>query len=151
LNLTNLSFYSLPQFQDKYGILQPDGTKQIRASWKSGLSDGQQVGEIISLAICGLISERLGYRRTMMLALLTLIGLIFILFFSPNVKVLLAGEILRGIPWGLVTISGNNGSARLIEPKYFPDNHHRICLRGHARCPAPLPYYLCEYNLGFLT
>lgn len=36
-----------------------------------------------------------------MLGALTLItGLIFILFFAPNVKVLLVGEILCGIPWG---------------------------------------------------
>jgi SP family general alpha glucoside:H+ symporter-like MFS transporter len=56
----------------------------------------------LGLALCGLISERLGYRRTMMLALLSLIGLIFILFFAPNVQVLLAGEILCGIPWGYV-------------------------------------------------
>jgi SP family general alpha glucoside:H+ symporter-like MFS transporter len=98
------SFYALPQFENKYGLPQPDGTNEIPARWKSGLSDGQQVGEILGLALCGLISERLGYRRTMMLALLSLIGLIFILFFAPNVKVLLVGEILCGIPWGYVTI-----------------------------------------------
>jgi MFS transporter, SP family, general alpha glucoside:H+ symporter len=80
--------------------VQPDGTKEIPAPWKSGLSDGQQVGEIIGLAICGLISERLGYRRTMLFALSALVGLIFILFFAPNVQVLLVGEILCGIPWG---------------------------------------------------
>jgi SP family general alpha glucoside:H+ symporter-like MFS transporter len=57
----------------------------IQARWKSGLSDGQQVGEILGLAICGLISERLGYRRTMLMALTLITGLIFILFFSPNV------------------------------------------------------------------
>jgi SP family general alpha glucoside:H+ symporter-like MFS transporter len=94
------SFYGLPQFAEKYGVLQPDGTFSIPAPWKSGLSDGQQVGEIIGLAICGLISERLGYRRTMLGALGLITGLIFILFFAPNVKVLLVGEILCGIPWG---------------------------------------------------
>jgi SP family general alpha glucoside:H+ symporter-like MFS transporter len=72
----------------------------IPAPWKSGLSDGQQVGEILGLAICGLISERLGYRRTMLMALTLITGLIFILFFAPNIQVLLVGEILCGIPWG---------------------------------------------------
>ena len=77
----------------------------IPARWKSGLSDGQQVGEILGLAICGLISERLGYRRTMLIALTLITGFIFILFFSPNVQVLLVGEILCGIPWGYEPLS----------------------------------------------
>ena len=87
----------------------------IPARWKSGLSDGQQVGEILGLAICGLISERLGYRRTMLIALTLITGFIFILFFSPNVQVLLVGEILCGIPWGY-------DSSFISFPPY--DGHH---------------------------
>src|ERR1700709_1793601 len=41
------SFYALPQFNHKYGQLQPDGTYVISASWKSALSNGAVVGEII--------------------------------------------------------------------------------------------------------
>jgi SP family general alpha glucoside:H+ symporter-like MFS transporter len=36
----------------------------------------------------------------MLMALTLITGLIFILFFAPNVQVLLVGEILCGIPWG---------------------------------------------------
>jgi MFS transporter, SP family, general alpha glucoside:H+ symporter len=34
-------------------------------------------------------------------SLLMMIGTIFILFFAPNVQVLLVGQILCGIPWGV--------------------------------------------------
>ncbi|KZO95967.1 putative maltose permease [Calocera viscosa TUFC12733] len=100
---TNLlgSFYGYPQFQMKYGEPVGDGTYQVTAPWQSGLSNGAQVGEILGLFINGIVSERYGYRKVMMVSLIAVIGFIFINFFSPNVQVLLVGEILCGIPWGV--------------------------------------------------
>ncbi|KZO94742.1 sugar porter family MFS transporter [Calocera viscosa TUFC12733] len=100
---TNLlgSFYGYPQFQMKYGQPIGDGTYQVSAPWQSGLSNGAQVGEILGLFVNGIVSERYGYRKVMMASLIFVIGAIFINFFSPNVQVLLVGEILCGIPWGV--------------------------------------------------
>jgi SP family general alpha glucoside:H+ symporter-like MFS transporter len=90
------SFFAFPQFQQKYGDLQPDGTYQLTAAWQAGLSNGANVGEILGLFITGIIAERFGYRRTMIGALSLVICFIFIPFFAQNVQMLLAAEILCG-------------------------------------------------------
>jgi MFS transporter, SP family, general alpha glucoside:H+ symporter len=96
------SFYAFPEFQKKYGILQPDGKSyQLTAAWQSGLSNGAQVGEILGLFINGIVSERYGYRKTMAVSLVAMIAFIFIPFFSQNLQTLLVGEILQGLPWGV--------------------------------------------------
>lgn len=95
------AFLAYPQFQKKYGTQLPDGSYQIPAVWQSSLSNGALVGEILGLTLNGYLAERLGYRKTMAISLISLIGLIFIPFFSPNLAVLLVGAILQGIPWGV--------------------------------------------------
>ena len=93
------SFYGLPQFNQKFGVKGSDGTYTVPAPWKSGLSNGALCGEILGLFANGIISEKYGYRKTMIGALALMIAFIFIPFFSQNVQTLLAGEILCGIPW----------------------------------------------------
>lgn len=93
------SFYALPQFTQKYGVKLPDGSYTIPAAWKSGLSNGALCGEIIGLFINGIISERYGYRKTMLASLAMMIAFIFIPFFAQNIATILVGEILCGIPW----------------------------------------------------
>ena len=60
------NFYGFPQFNRKYGEQLPDGTWQIPAPWQAGLSNAANVGEIIGLFINGWVSERYGYRYTVM-------------------------------------------------------------------------------------
>jgi SP family general alpha glucoside:H+ symporter-like MFS transporter len=93
------SFYALPQFNERYGVLADNGVYTVPAPWKAGLSNGALCGEILGLFATGIVSERLGYRKTMLLALTMMIAVIFVPFFSPNLPVLLLGEILCGIPW----------------------------------------------------
>ena len=95
------SFYAFPQFQQKYGVIQPDGSYQVSAAWQAGLSNGANVGEILGLFANGIISEKFGYRKTMIGSLFLVICFIFIPFFAQNVQMLLAAEILCGIPWGV--------------------------------------------------
>lgn len=95
------NFYALPQFNQKYGELQPDGSYVIPAPWKSALSNGVIVGEILGLYMTGIIQDRFGYRKTILGALVLVICFIFVVFFAQNVQMLLAGEILCGIPWGV--------------------------------------------------
>ena len=95
------NFYAFDTFNKKYGELQPDGTYQVSARWQSGLSNGAQCGEIIGLIINGFVSERFGYRYTVMACLVLITGFIAIFFTAPNIKVLLVAEILAGIPWGV--------------------------------------------------
>ncbi|KAF2792111.1 sugar transporter [Melanomma pulvis-pyrius CBS 109.77] len=95
------SFYAHPAFKEKYGEQNADGTYGIPAPWQAGLSNAMNVGQILGLFATGIISERFGYRKTMMGALSLIIGFIFILFFAPNKETLLVGEIFMGLPLGV--------------------------------------------------
>lgn len=95
------SFYAHPAFKKKYGEQNADGTYGITAAWQAGLSNAMNVGQILGLFATGIISERFGYRKTMMAALLSIVGFIFILFFARNKETLLVGELLLGLPLGV--------------------------------------------------
>lgn len=95
------SFFAYPSFQAKYGTPLGDGTYGLSAPWQAGLSNGVNVGEILGLFVNGIVSERYGYRKTMIVSLVAAIAFIFILFFAQNVETLLVGEILIGIPLGV--------------------------------------------------
>lgn len=95
------SFYAFPQFNRKYGELQPDGTYQVPAAWQAGLSNGANVGEIIGLFINGYVSERFGYRKTVMVCLTLIIAFTAIFFTAQSVVSLEVAEVLCGIPWGV--------------------------------------------------
>lgn len=123
------SFYAFPAFVKKFGVPTgyPTNPYQVPAAWQMGLSNGAYIGEIIGLFICGYVSERYGYRKTMIGALLAVIAFIFILFFSEGrLPVLLVGEILCGIPWGVF---------QTLTTAYASDV-----------CPTPLRAYMCTYN-----
>ena len=59
------SFYAYPTFQAKYGELLPNGTYGLTAPWQAALSNGINVGAILGLFLNGIISERYGYKKTM--------------------------------------------------------------------------------------
>ncbi|CAI7603080.1 unnamed protein product [Penicillium viridicatum] len=95
------SFFAYPAFNMKYGELMSDGKYGLDASWQAGLTNAMSVGQILGLFVNGIVSERYGYRKTLMACLASTVGFIFILFFAPNVQTLVAGEFLMGIPLGV--------------------------------------------------
>lgn len=94
------SFYGFPVFQRQFGVPLADGTYQVTSSWQSGLQNGAQVGEILGLMVAGMLADRFGYRKTMLGSLFMMICSIFLLFFAQNIGMLMAGEVMCGIPWG---------------------------------------------------
>lgn len=52
-------------------------------------------------AVNGVFTERYGYRKVLIASLVWLAAVITIFLCAPNIQVLLAGEILAGIPWGV--------------------------------------------------
>ena len=95
------SFLGFPAFNEKYGNLMSDGTYGLTASWQAGLNNAMACGQIIGLFLNGIVSERYGYRKTLMTCLAATVGFVFILFFAPNISTLVAGELLMGIPLGV--------------------------------------------------
>jgi SP family general alpha glucoside:H+ symporter-like MFS transporter len=95
------NFYGFPQFNKKYGERLSDGTYQVSAPWQAGLSNGANVGEILGLFINGFVSERFGYRYTVMTCLSLIIAFTAIFFTAQSVVALEVAEVLCGIPWGV--------------------------------------------------
>ncbi|KAL2826104.1 general substrate transporter [Aspergillus cavernicola] len=95
------SFFAYPEFNEKYGVLMSDGSYALEAKWQAAMTNAMSCGQIIGLFINGIVSERFGYRRTLMVCLAATVGFVFILFFAPNVGTLVAGELLMGIPLGV--------------------------------------------------
>ncbi|KAJ9608770.1 hypothetical protein H2200_006541 [Cladophialophora chaetospira] len=99
------NFFGLGAFQQKYGspagIIDGVQTYEVSATWQTALANGTAVAQIIGLFLNGIVSERIGYRWTMIGALMFMTGTIFITFFAVNVRMLLAGYVLSGLPWGV--------------------------------------------------
>lgn len=93
----------LCRFQEKFGTQPgPGGVgKVISADWQTKISNASLAGQIIGLLINGWMSERFGYRMTMLLTQVVMVISIFIPFFAPNIQTILAGYIILGLPWGV--------------------------------------------------
>ncbi|KAH9206033.1 putative maltose permease [Leptodontidium sp. 2 PMI_412] len=94
------SFFGYPTFRERFGVPLADGSYQITSKWQSGLQNGAQIGQILGLMVTGVIADRIGYKKTILGALVLMICFIFILFFAQNIGMLFAGEVLCGLPWG---------------------------------------------------
>ncbi|GAA5871436.1 hypothetical protein JCM16303_000755 [Sporobolomyces ruberrimus] len=100
LTLIN-SFYGLPAFQKRFGVEIAPGKYVITADWQTGLSNAVQVGQILGLMINGWACDRYGYKKTIGFSLITICAFIFITFFATSLPMLLVGETLCGLPWGV--------------------------------------------------
>ncbi|KUJ23730.1 general substrate transporter [Mollisia scopiformis] len=103
------NFYAYPAFRRKYGTYYPDlGEWEIDASWQAALGDAATCGSFVGLLINGYVTEKFGHRHVIMAALVVMSAFIFLPFFAPNIQVLLAGQVLCGIPWGIFAIMGSS-------------------------------------------
>lgn len=96
------SFYAFPQFRKSYGKPTPNsGRYEIATSWQSALTNGAIVGSILGLLFAGQLTERLGYKKTMVIALISMSLFIFLSFFAFNIEMLMASQCLCGLSWGV--------------------------------------------------
>ncbi|KAL0945005.1 MFS maltose permease [Colletotrichum truncatum] len=101
---TNLmsNFYVFPAFQKRYGDqVNADGDPIVSARWQTIINNGVQVGSILGLILNGFITEWIGYKKTMVVSMIAMIGAVFIPFFSNGLPMFLAGALIQGIPWGI--------------------------------------------------
>jgi SP family general alpha glucoside:H+ symporter-like MFS transporter len=77
------------------------------------------------------VSERWGYRWTLLTALFAVTGFIFFPFFAGNLTVFLIGELFQGMAWGVFQTMTTAYAAEV--------------------CPVPLRHYLtCYVNLCWI-
>jgi SP family general alpha glucoside:H+ symporter-like MFS transporter len=95
-------FLGFPAFRQTYGT--PTGRQgyEISAAWQAGLVNAAYAGQILGLLFNGVLTDRCGYQRVMVGCLVVLSLFLLLIFFAPNIQMLLAGYVLCGLPWGLV-------------------------------------------------
>ncbi|KAK7948071.1 MFS transporter- SP family- general alpha glucoside:H+ symporter [Apiospora aurea] len=119
------SYFAYPVFKNKFGEPAPNGDMVISAAWQNGIQGATNVGEIIGLQIAGWVSERYGYRWTIISALIAITGFIFFPFFAESLVVFLVGEFFQGLSWGVFQTMTTAYAAEV--------------------CPVPLRHYLTAY------
>ena len=96
------SFVALPAFSNKFGEWDAaKGEYLVTYPWQSAFQCGGPVGALLGVIIAGPITSRIGYRWATIGGLMCLNGFIFIFFFGNSLGVLLASQLLEGIPWGI--------------------------------------------------
>ena len=73
------------------------GSYQVSAAWQAGLTNGTNVGSLIGLMLGGSVVERIGFRKTMMMSLTFVLGVIFLQFFAVSLPMLEVAQILMGM------------------------------------------------------
>ncbi|KAI5357328.1 putative major facilitator, sugar transporter, major facilitator superfamily [Septoria linicola] len=96
------NFIALPAFANDYGVFNEREQQYIiETSWQSALQMGGPVGAIIGVVLAGPLTSRIGYRWAFISNLMLLNAFIFIFYFANSLPLMLASQILEGIPWGV--------------------------------------------------
>ena len=108
------SFYGYPRFREKYGeFLNEEDGYQISSSWQQRFNCLAAVGNIIGALLNGWATARWGHRKVLIGSLFWLSAFIFVVFFAPNIGVLLAGQTLCNVPWGVFATTGPSYAAEV--------------------------------------
>ncbi|CRK27450.1 hypothetical protein BN1708_004356 [Verticillium longisporum] len=100
------NFFAYPAFAEKYGQYVDDkGQHQLSAAWQATLGNASTVGCFIGVTINGFLVDRYGQKRVIVGALGALSLFVFIAFFADRILVLMFGQLLCGIPWGIFASS----------------------------------------------
>ena len=94
------SLFAETAFQREFGEPYAGGY-QITAPWQTALSLASNFGIILGILLNGYLAEKVGMKRLMLACYVLITGLTFILVFGKSLPVLLVGQILCGIPWGI--------------------------------------------------
>lgn len=95
------NLFPMDSFKRQFGTIQPNGQFEISPSWQSAFVNGGLTGQILGLFLTGILSEHIGYRCTLMAGLVVMTLFILVPFFATTRVVLLIGQCMLGIPWGL--------------------------------------------------
>ena len=95
------NFFAFPVFRRNYGHPVPGSGYQISPSWQTALPNGAITGEILGLCLNGILTDRFGYKRTVIVALVWLCVFVLLAFFGFHIEMLMASTILCGLSWGI--------------------------------------------------
>ncbi|KAK6906355.1 hypothetical protein L486_06082 [Kwoniella mangroviensis CBS 10435] len=122
------SFYGQTQFKERFGDIQPDGSKIITASWQSILSNVALLGQLTGLVVNMWVQDRFGARHTMMFFMAWMAAAIFIPVFASSLPVLAAGELICGISWGVFQTLSTSYASEVVPTVLRPYVTAFICM-----------------------
>jgi MFS transporter, SP family, general alpha glucoside:H+ symporter len=106
------SFFGYPSFREKYGAwLDEEHGYQISAEWQQKFNAIGAVANIVGALLNGWATAKWGHRKVLMVSLFWLTAFIFLVFFAPSIEVMLVGQIMCGIPWGVFATTGPSYAA----------------------------------------
>ncbi|EED13362.1 sugar transporter, putative [Talaromyces stipitatus ATCC 10500] len=95
------SLVAFPSFKSHFGhFVNAKSGYQIAAHWQLALGCSSSVGNIVGIYLGAITTDRLGYKRSLLVWLTWLTGCIFISFFATHISVVFTGELLCGMSWG---------------------------------------------------
>jgi MFS family permease len=108
------SFYGYPMFRTKYGEwLNEDSGYQISSTWQQRFNCLAAVANIVGALMNGWATARWGHRKVLIASLAWLSAFIFVVFFAPNIEILLVGQTLCNVPWGVFATTGPSYAAEV--------------------------------------
>lgn len=94
------SLFASPMFKRNFGdpvrAISTNTTYQVSTTWQASLNNAAVGAEILGLFLNGYMTDRLGYRKTMLAALTFMCLAIFVAVFAINLPMLLASQLLLG-------------------------------------------------------
>ncbi|QGI97667.1 hypothetical protein CEK26_010736 [Fusarium fujikuroi] len=93
-----------PAFRKHYGSYSDAHGWQISGPWQAGLNNATTCGTIFGALANGYLTQRFGYRRTVLGALLFINATIAMQVFATSLGMLAAANFLCGLPWGLFSV-----------------------------------------------
>ena len=108
------SFYGYPEFREKYGEwLDEKNGYQIYSTWQQRFNCLAAVANIVGALMNGWATARWGHRKVLIGSLVWLSAFIFVVFYAPNIEILLVGQTLCNVPWGVFATTGPSYAAEV--------------------------------------
>lgn len=127
------SDYTVKSFNERFGngTNEKTGNLEINTGWKIGFTEIVLGGEIIGSYLGALIADQTGFKKPVIGALVFGFAVTFLLLFAHNLSMLLVGQLLSAMTWGLFQILANTFAAEV--------------------CTNDLRPYLCTLANAFLV
>lgn len=100
------NFLAFPSFQRQFGVhvgvtqQNPSGY-QLKPAWAAAVSQASGIGFFFGVFLNGHLTPQFGGRKVILCGLATMSALLAISFFARSLQVLLVGQILCGLTWGM--------------------------------------------------
>ena len=127
------SFYGYPMFRAKYGeYLDEESGFQISSTWQQRFNCLAAVANIVGALLNGWATARWGHRKVLIASLVWLSAFIFVVFYAPNIEVLLVGQTLCNVPWGVFATTGPSYAAEVtpLAIRGYLTGEYRWCRRA---------------------